>query len=111
MQRDPAIACCLQDIQSQRVVQLGSSHPQLAVVPVVRTLALLRLGEKQQARDELAAARQMLDSIKQQQQQQEAGEGGGDQQEGLEQVLQMYDRVSGYLAKCCYKDNCVDGCC
>lgn len=79
-------------------------------MPLVRTLALLQLGEKQQARDELAVAKQLLDSIKQQQQQQDE-EGGNGQREGLEQVLEMYDRVTGHLAKCYYKDNCVDGCC
>jgi hypothetical protein len=99
---------CLQDIQSQRAEQLGSPHPRLAVVSLVRSLALVQLGEKQRAQQELAAARQMLDSIKQQQQQQQAG---GQQQEGLQQAQQMYDRVGEHIARCCYQDGRGDGCC
>jgi hypothetical protein len=100
---------CPQDIQSHRAAQLGGCHPQLVVVPVVKSLALLQLGDKQRAREELEAARQVLDSIKQQQQQQQ--QEPASKLEGLEQAQQLFDRVSAHLAKCCYKDNCVDGCC
>lgn len=96
-------------------MQLGDCHPQLVVVPVVKSLALLKLGDKQRAREELEAARQVLDGIKQQQQQpplqQQQHQEPASQLEGLEQAQQMFDRVSAHLTKCCYKDNCVDGCC
>ncbi len=80
---------CVQDIQNQRAAQ-GSKDPQLAVVPLVKGLALMQLGDRQRAAGEVAAARQLLDSSKQQ-------TAAAEQGDSLQRVLQMYGRVSALV--------------
>jgi hypothetical protein len=80
----------LQDVQNQRAARLGSAHCQLAVVPLVKCLALVQLGDKQRAAQELAAAQHMLDGCGQQQ--------AADDQQALQQVQSLCDRVAAHLA-------------
>lgn len=80
---------CLQDIQSQRAGQ-GSKDPHLAVIPLVKGLALMQLGDRQRAAEEVAAAQQLLDSSKQQAAAEDAG--------SWQRVQQMYERVSTHVS-------------
>jgi hypothetical protein len=82
---------CLQDIQNQRAARLGGAHCQLAVVPLVKCLAFVQLGDRQRAAQELAAAQQILDSCGQQQQ-------AADDQQASQQVQSFCDRVAAHLA-------------
>lgn len=66
---------CAQDIQNQRAGQ-GGQDPQLAVVPLVKGLALMQLGDRQRAAEEVAAAQQLLDSSTAAAGQQQAAGGG-----------------------------------
>jgi len=79
----------LQDIQAQRAAHLGSHHPQLAVVHAVKSMALLQLGDKQRAQQELLAAQQMLEALRVQQPE--------DKQDGQKQVEQLCGRISAHL--------------
>jgi hypothetical protein len=81
---------CLQDIQNQRAVRLGSAHCQLAVVTLVKCLAFVQLGDRQRATQELAAVQQMLNSCGQQQ--------AADDQQALQQVQSLCVRVAAHLA-------------
>lgn len=82
----------MQDIQSQRAAQKGTSNPQVAAVQLVKALALVQLGDNQRAQQELAAAFLTLSNSNSPQQQPEA------QQESLQHVQQMYERVSRHIA-------------
>lgn len=61
------------------------------MIPLVKGLALLQLGDRQQAAQEVADAKQLLGASEQQ----AAAE--GQQHVGLQQVQQMYARVSAHL--------------
>lgn len=81
-----------QDIASLRAEQLGASHPQVAAVHLVASLALLELGEEQRAAQELAAARQVLSAAAAGQQQPEA------EQQQAAGVQQLLGRVQAHVS-------------
>lgn len=85
--------CCAQDIQNQRAGQ-GGQDPQLAVVPLVKGLALMQLGDRQRAAEEVAAAQQLLDSSKQQ-------AAAAEHSDSLQRVQGMYGRVSSHVLGVC----------
>lgn len=72
----------LADIQRQREVQLGSAHSQVAVVHLVKSLALLQLVDRQQAQQELESAKAQLSAAA---------------DDGRQRVQEMFDRVSAHM--------------